>query len=391
MQKPECLLLRRLPVEALLLVLEELPIQNQLVLSQTCYSLRRTYQLYSIAHPSQAQPFLIREKLDYLTCMARSMPDKWVCSVCVKLHPISEEDRPELPSSAAPCKALNWFQAYEKHDHHGFGLYTLSHRHVQLALKYLRLRYQDANKYSNKYKGYLQKLLAPHSTVFVSRPGMPTEKGQDWAIPQIADGRFLLASKWDYVDDKPSVELTPDRVGFLHVCAHQFVYQTKGLTLPWLVRLFGWLGCNQTELQRVHTRVGLLCRLLVTLVRTSARRAWYAESTRPEGSLHRGLAKTLKEAYEAEGQEISGSCHLCPTDYAVTLSPRHGIKVRAWKDLGPECSPLSRIWKANVVGLWSDDPHWFTYDHVPGSVRKRYETSGYVSKYYEELGNIANR
>lgn len=331
-----------------------------------CRTLREICQLYSDTH--HPQPFLTREKLEYLACIARNIPDKWVCLACTKLHPISEDDRPSNPPSAAPCRILNWYESYKLHDHHGFRLYALSHRHVQLALKYTRM----GDMAPKRYQSYLEKLLEPHHTLFFTHPGFLTVKDEFWATPKVLNGRFLLKSRWDYARSSSSETLlSSERIGFLHVCAHQFVYHPGRHCVHWLARIFGWLGRHQTMLQHILTGVCTLCHLLNSTAEDSARRARLVERTRPP--THRGLCQALGEALKATGSpEVSGSCHLCPTDFTVQMCSG-GIRVHAWKDLGPECSPLNAAWKANVVGLWSADQHWRILKHEPGSVRKLYE------------------
>lgn len=355
----------QLPVEIVMVILGELPKASQLVLSQTCRSLRVTHQLYSLAHPERSLPTK-NEKLEYLACLARALPGKWVCSVCVKLHRVSEADVPKHPWKATSCTRLDWFGLYKQYDHYGFRFYTVGHRHVQLALKYTRMS-SDAKR----YRGYLQKLLAPYTNdSFFSSNEYKSRKNKYQTVPKITNGRFLLKSVWRYADvESGSSPLA--RVGFLDVCNHECYWRTRdyrGQNRAYFRPSESLLEADPNRLYYIE--VGESAHKYITSIEAMD----WTDLIIPRG--HSNPYMTLKRAIEWasvwEGEIIFGSCHSCLTDYSVELNSSKGVKVCAWKDLGPECSPVDPAWKTNVVGESSSGGER-PPDYPPGCIRKLYE------------------
>ncbi|KAI0008664.1 hypothetical protein F4779DRAFT_427208 [Xylariaceae sp. FL0662B] len=86
-----------------------------------------------------------------------------------------------------------------------------------------------------------------------------------------------------------------------------------------------------------------------------------------------------------DGQEQTGACPRCATDFSVQLTPEY-LKLQVWQDFGPEGYPDDLAWisQSNCRGL---DSFFFfififffnrravgpTLYHEPGSIRKLYE------------------
>lgn len=231
---------------------------------------------------------------------------------------------------------------------HGIALRPLSdrhihldHRHIQLALKHLRLGYQPDD--------YAKKLLAGHHNdhfqthQFASH--FHTLAAKYCVSPKAKAGpdgnlRFLMLSTWLYRPQRLDVSL--EAMGDLMICPH--------------------VGFGP---ENPHP-------------------AWnYPRSWRDKWLPPDELAMAVRAAFAAaDDTEVRGACRRCPTDYAVRASKDY-VELRVWQDFGPEGSPCSLAWRAQVQ-CWGriGRRHRNTFrvglelHHEPGSVRARYEGPG---------------
>lgn len=77
-------------------------------------------------------------------------------------------------------------------------------------------------------------------------------------------------------------------------------------------------------------------------------------------------------AFDAPGCQVHGSCHRCPTDYAIYAKDAKTVSFRAWHDFGSHGSPLDLSWRAHVWTNENTPTGGLTLDHSPGSVRDLY-------------------
>lgn len=132
--------------------------------------------------------------------------------------------------------------------------------------------------------------------------------------PLIFEGRVLVKTIWSYTDDgEGQPRRTREAVEKIHACPHQ----------PF--RDSAWTAYQPGETWKL-----------------------------PDNEL--GLT-TMEASRCRMGDERSGTCPLCRTDFTVEGSQMKAT-VRCWRDLGPEASPTHTDWKAS---------------HEPGSVRTLYE------------------
>ena len=319
-QRPPCALLE-LPVEVILLIGDQLPQQSHLVLAQTCRPLQVAVHVYlhrgglRLSHD---------EHLDYLACLARDLPDKWVCEHCVKLHQVAFNDGPHADCyhPMIPCKRHLpsigfWTESTP---------YELYHRHVQLALKYIRA----GDDLDARYRSYLKGLLEPIEDVSYSdtKNVLPIKFS---ASPRVVGGRFLLLSTWRYDRaEQTSLSRDPswlrDSLGFLILCRHQSVR---------------WDVLFSVENPRGYYR-----RLRLS-----------------------DIMRTMACAFEApDGIELDGACSCCRTDFAAEASPERVI-LRVWQDLGTEGSPTDAMWQS-----FASHTKKVVVEHKPGSVRELFES-----------------
>ncbi|KAH6898862.1 hypothetical protein B0T10DRAFT_578718 [Thelonectria olida] len=292
-----------------------LPPHSQILLSQTCRSLRSFFGCILPPERKLSEKLSEGETYDFLTCLARNKPDQWACEQCLKLH-----NRPFL--KPAPDNILDCFCPRGPLLHlYKLGKAQYAQHHIQLALKYARINEMDC--------GQMHWL----NTVLATRKGlkMLASSPEDGVIgklsyvPKIVKERFLIHST-SYFTVKFGSKL---KAGFLRrwkICEHQLL-----------------LGQYSQRLQRETV----------------------SHPLQPEYYFW----KTMLSAFKAKGDEVRGYCPLCPTDFSVQARPGK-MTLRVWIDLGPENSPSDVLWKAqtsrNLEGC-------FEYEE-PGRVRRLYES-----------------
>ncbi|KAI1461707.1 hypothetical protein F4805DRAFT_242113 [Annulohypoxylon moriforme] len=314
--------LLQLPVELIHRISNELSPASRLVLSQICRPLREIlHRESSITHISR------EDRCEFLAAIARQRPDQWVCEVCIRFHRTNTVDTPEKPSLQTCTAGLKrWRQTgYGQRDRLDSRLLRIDHRHVQLALKYSRLKCRN-------YQDYLNKLLAPYVDSNFETYQWPYKQPNILAVhysafPKIVAGddgipRFLLLSKWRYEEDQRPLSLPA--MGDLRICPH-------------LRLLYG-------ARRGVGHEIGSLRRII-------------------DLYLPGGGANNRRGFY---------FCCYCPTDLCVTKTPGR-LELSAWQDLGSEGSPMDRSWRVHVLDnplSPRGHPH---LSHEPGSVLRLYE------------------
>ncbi|KND90959.1 hypothetical protein TOPH_04341 [Tolypocladium ophioglossoides CBS 100239] len=310
-QKRNCPILN-LPVDLILPIAEYLPLCSQVFLSETCRSMQSIFVHFrALIHISD------EERLEFLVDRVRNLPSRWLCEVCLKLHQVHLQDTPKHTRTMT-CP-LGWQQLRER----GYSLmsFQIDHRHVQLALKYTRMK--DVN---NVYQEYLKALLKPVYTSFFTHPGFTfLLQTMQATYPKVVDGRYLIQSVYSYLAAHTAV--TRGAVGDLEVCLHQGFYSTWDL--PW---------------------------------RHSS-----------------SLSDAMDAAFHDIGHEKCGSCPLCLTDFSVYITPERAI-VRVWQDLGPEGSALEPAWGTHTHAFRSKYHGRYVY-HEPGSIRVFHDQGGEVIEF----------
>lgn len=182
--------LLQLPLEILLEILDLLPPYCLLVVYQTCRPLRAIVHQNFLSGRGQMLATL-KDKLGYLTCLARSLPDRWVCAKCCKLHQIYWYDVPAYRIYTPACdRDTIWPDREDISNRNTYALHMPAHRHVQLTLKYTR-----SEKLSWKHRKILQDLLKPH--YFPDKERFYTLENDGLLehssyYPKVIDGRYVL-------------------------------------------------------------------------------------------------------------------------------------------------------------------------------------------------------
>ncbi|KAI1771938.1 hypothetical protein F4818DRAFT_454163 [Hypoxylon cercidicola] len=296
--------------------------------------------------------------LQYLTLLARNLPDRWVCEACMALHPVHQWDLPRSPqNTTCPLGLQNW----RRRVHYGLARIDrrhipLDHRHVQLALKYTRTKNPD-------YREYLRDLLEPTHT-FRFRPFGGLRREPPYATPTLSP--FLNVQ----YETEPRIAVGRDGVGvgggeprFLLRSTWRYFYKYKDLLGGASREGLGDLAiCPHVELagaehRRLHCRHGYNPAL--------------------EDAIDRAISDSEGRA-GGRGAAVRGACARCPTDFAVRATPDF-LELRVWQDMGTEGAPTELSW-----GGQAPDPDGRGCGrsfqvvgpaavHVPGAVRALYE------------------
>ncbi|KAL7929033.1 hypothetical protein V8C35DRAFT_325418 [Trichoderma chlorosporum] len=294
----------QLPVELLLEIFNFLPPYSQLLVYQTCRPLRIIIYQFFIAGKGGEIPSLptLEYKLLYLTHLARSLPNRWVCATCCKLHQTYYKDTPSARTFYIPkCGDGKHWASQEPSESRSFENqeYSPSHRHIELTLKYTRLK---------SHQQHLQRLLTAHHATS-KRSSICVAKGilaQRSFYPKVVNGRYLLFTVRTYLSAKTILRQS---IQFIQICPH----------------LNAW---SQSPVQSYRMN---------------------------------RLETTLHMVFSAlpDTPKISSSCLSCGTDFSIQLSLKR-ILICVWQDLGPEGTIYDPDWGAisgSIRELYGQQEH----------------------------------
>jgi hypothetical protein len=324
----------QLPLDAICLIFDELPLYTKVFLSQTCRPLRSLLRDDCARAVKSLSP---KDYFDFISGIANVLPNYVTCLPCGTVHAVNTKDVPYIRcvKSCYPCR--DWSQLRC----HNFGIrYQLSYQHVQLALKYSRRQPSSSSlssllslvslrnvsgKYPdpNVYDSYLSRLLWP----FTSHALWYNRVAIDFiAQPRVIDGRFILHSRWEFTirAGLETVLVTLEDIRPSVLCPH--------------------LNLTRTHYPRVRSNP---------------------------------MITTAVYAFSNRGNHTSylGSCTRCATDYSIAAKPT-GVTIEAWQDLGNSGSPWDPYW---VAQMWNTDntEYWGpTVQHEPQSIMRNWKRSG---------------
>ncbi|KAL2684616.1 hypothetical protein Neosp_005695 [[Neocosmospora] mangrovei] len=315
--QPANAFLAQMPLDVLLVIASFLPLHSELIFTHTCVAVKK-----ALTRPNNAERRLDwDEHLEYLTTVISNRIDRWVCDDCDRTHPTYMEDTPQTPM-APDCYRLKFFQV-ENPWTEPFKLPC--HRHVQLALKYLRLGPQSA-----KEQAHLDDLLRPGHDAQTIDCAVILWPGCDGVVrleqdyyPKVVHGRYLILHTCTYTPLEKYGSPTPD----LKACEHRSVH-----------------------VYRREKQLSVLNQQEFTM------------------SLHRNspLAPRVSRA-----DKVDWSCPDCETDLEAYWDGPSVI-MKVWRDLGTEGSPFATVWRRQIGDYrwgWSKIPT----DREWGSIRESYE------------------
>lgn len=326
----------QLPLDILLLITDNLTLHDKFLLSHTCKALRQVLlRDWDIELPQLS----FEHQIGFWVGLAYTLPNRWVCLKCCKLHPIDTSDVPAaftfFNHRTVPC-SLESSRGIETRS------YSVQHYHIQLALKLSRL--------GNVYQQYLAALMQTLTTTRIKYPLEQPLTESYIAEPRIINKRFILREEWNISNNtNTALPLFPDQL-YCHipVCPH--------------MRIMGGLVESRSSKKSSINVIVHWCKIM---------------SPR-EGSILLKESTLLEDgvelAYESPGQWVFNSCLHCLTDFAVMISTdEREATIRAWHDFGIEGSPLDASWKAHVKA--KDEQYWFDVvglhvDYTHGSIRE---------------------
>lgn len=370
---PNANILRKLleqPTDIVLIVLDAMPMQDRLMLAQTCRAWRSIILqspacLFGRQHV-EGEPLnklmTSRERIDYLFIPTRDRVDAWVCSYCEAVHPVR---------LARFDEGLEWWHtACDKARRQHCGIVFTSgvmnratmkvrHEKVQTALRSIR----QWNSIGPEHRQYVMDIL--HSASYFTRGVHRSLQPAKWvmhtarmhpkvvvnepdlsSLPTGLSRRLRFVTKtmhFFHYPDYDGGEMDPSTVPYLRACAHC---------------LYEPLAC---------------------LLRLDDAGAM---------SDYQPMCAMVRDAYSSprvsEGTHIPiplfGSCSMCATDFTVSFSQdKHTFILRVWQDLGGEGSVTDPAWTAMHFKLHKDikttyeSPYARRHHHEPGSVMRMYE------------------
>ncbi|KAL6799007.1 hypothetical protein GGI42DRAFT_328477 [Trichoderma sp. SZMC 28013] len=320
----------QLPLDLLFLITDQLALHDKFLLSHTCKTLRQVIcQDWAI----EVSRLSFEDQIGFWSGLAYTLPNRWVCQKCCKLHPIDNSDVPRaywsISARDVPC-TVDTGRGIE------IEAYSVQHYHVQFALKLSRL--------GNIHRRYLKALMKTYTSTGKSLI-LPHTKSYT-AEPRIINKRFILREEWKISNNTNSaIPLFPDEPNLNpSVCPHMDM-------------MFG--GPARSRLWKESSIYQM-----AHMPNNDSMRQLLKEVT----LLEEGIAS----ACESPGQWIFNSCLHCATDFAIMLSTdEREATIRAWHDFGMEGSPMDISWKAQVIdrsAYWLDLGPYLDYPH--GSIRE---------------------
>ena len=303
------------PTELMQIIFDLLSLPARVALSQTCKCLHGNYG--SQCH-AEVRKLGAEERIHFLEELSNLLPEFRVCYFCSALHIIDTKDTPINPSvgvyyssPSCPIQEPVWIR------HHLNSWYAVAIRHVQLAIKYTRLK--------DVHEKYCASVLATYK---VNHTDFYSTHLTFIAKPKVIQGRFFLKTTWQFSGKAAS--LSPNLIGRapFGICPH---LGNCPISYLWDDPLFVAISELYDLLQN-------------------------DPDSSTDGSCASG----------------KGSCIKCPTDYIVDVTKGgKEVFIHVWQDLGTGTSLDDPYWKSH---LWDvkHNSHYrgeaFDYEH--GSIRR---------------------
>ncbi|KAJ3497728.1 hypothetical protein NLG97_g1680 [Lecanicillium saksenae] len=330
-----------LPCEILILIFEKLPLLNQYALLKVCSAIRT--KLRGHFYKGTLSRATAGERLEYLVQRAYHLPEYWVCEKCLDLHWDHPDDVPIAPKGCL-----------RRHGHFRSPLFqihgqSLSHRHVQLALKYTRMSAQST-QYAERLDRLMEEIeyFNDGSEPVRLPPAHYPGQGYHWWTPKIApvEGRFLLYQ------------------GMHFVPLMQGGWQLSNMPTIILCQHCLWL---KPTVERIE--------VLRSLAHLTVEQA--AELPRLLRIDRNPLQQAIRRLIQDGGGELTLSCPDCASDCQVTTvetGKMIWVEYQAWHDFGAEGSPLDPHWIAKEFPLRQSEVAPRTIVE-PGNARRLWEDS----------------
>lgn len=293
-----------LPVDLIYAFFDELQLPEKVLLSETCRDL-----WYILRHQcaSATREATAIERLECLAVLGDILPDHRCCASCSTLHRLDPKDLPVMSNDKfyMPCPAPEPVRSR----HRLMSQYSIAFRHVQLAIKYTRLR--------DTHQDYRASVMQRFTT---SIPQFYSMRLIFSANPTIICGRFILMSTFIFYTPAEQISLSDITRAHFQICPH---LGASGPLLPY---------------NRLLSAIGSACKVAAG-----------------QPGLH-------KSVY---------SCYQCPTDFTVAIHPR-SVSLLVWQDLGAGVSPADPCWHSHIWTDENNRVMGTKFNYEHGSIKKMY-------------------
>lgn len=295
-----------LPIDILCCICDQLPLSAKILLSHTSkamwYMLRSkcSFQLKAMAP---------EDRFNTLTELGNLLPDNYHCTKCNILHPVEPNDIPNL---------TNWYRRghscrtpSQMNDHvHPQDSYAVLFHHVQLALKYSRMK----EKHQDCRTNILQKFeICPAGSHIIKTFA---------AKPKVVNARFILLATYVLYAGALRDAAKTDYDKYILFCPHH------------------------------HFGIG----------------------TGPGNFFAAILQKAVINAAIMQDQHTElFSCDRCPTDYSVVVKDDEAV-LEAWHDLGNGFSIEDPSWQSHLHSYQNGISKRLPFNYEHGSISKMYDS-----------------
>ena len=204
--------LLQLPPEIFRLIINNVGLHGEFVLSQTCHDLRN---VFSRDWDDEISRLRFNDRLRFWAGLACALPGYWACPECCRLHPIDTSDTPTTPHNLL-CGAnlsLHCVELPRCGINRG---YLIQQHHIQNALKLSR----SESRYQQYFVDLMRSYTKTDRNEFMFEPSF-TESYT--AKPRIIDNRFILQEEWIIADDS-NVIRPLEQHSIIPVCPHLCVF-----------------------------------------------------------------------------------------------------------------------------------------------------------------------
>lgn len=249
-----------------------------------------------------------QDRFNTLTELGNVLPDNYHCTRCNILHPVDPDNIPNL---------TNWYRRRhlcripsQMYDHlHPQQYYAVSFHHVQLALKYSRMKEKHQDCRINILENFeIRPVGSPIVKTFTAKP-------------KVVNARFILLMTY-VLHARPLRDAAKsDHAKFIRFCPHH---------------CFG-LGTG-----RGHSLAAILQKAVIDAATT-----------------------------QDQSTELF-SCARCPTDYSVVAEDDEAV-VKAWHDLGEGFSVEDPSWRSHLWSYQNGIYKGIQFNYEHGSISEMYE------------------
>ncbi|CAD6565711.1 MAG: hypothetical protein ASARMPREDX12_006733 [Alectoria sarmentosa] len=295
-----------LPIDILFIIRDQLPLSAKILLSHTCKPM--WYMLCSECS-SQLKAMVREDRFNTLTELGNLLPDNYHCIKCNILHPVEPDDIPDL---------TNWYRRRhscrtpsQMFDHvHPESSYAVSFHHVQLALKYSRMKEKHQDCRTNILQNFeIRPVGSPIIKTFAAKP-------------KVVNARFILLATYVLYAGALRDATKSHYNKYIMFCPHHHFGIGTGLGNSFAA-ILQKAAINAATMQDQHTELF--------------------------------------------------SCDRCPTDYSVVVEDDEAV-LEAWHDLGNGLSVEDPSWQSHLYSDQNKLLKGLQFNYEHGSISKMYDS-----------------